>query len=211
MPLDGWIILAAVAAAVTATPLVIAAADATSTQASAAQRSSGPLVVCLGLAGMTTLLIWQRGPALTAMCAPLLLIGAAAAVVDAREHRLPDLLTALLLSSTLLGIGLHSVLGGDGPAAVRAVGGLTIALGSLGFGKILRPDAMGWGDLKLAPSLGAYLGWISWQALYAGMLYWWLLILLTAATRAADRRRRGDPIPYGPAMILGTVLGLALM
>lgn len=210
MPEGGWIIPGAAVVAAAMTPLVIAAAGATSTQASAVRRNSRPVVIAAALAAMAALLTSQRGAAFTAMCAPLLFIGAAAALVDAREQRLPDCLTALLLSSALLGIGIHSVARGDDPAALRAVAGLTITFASLGIGKILRPDAIGWGDIKLAPSLGAYLGLVSWQALYAGMLFWWLLILLTAVTRAADRRKRADPIPYGPAMILGTVLGLAL-
>jgi len=210
MPSSGWITLAVAAAAVSAAPLVMAAANVTSSSVPPARRARGPAAVALVLAATAALLTSQRGPSLAAACAPLLLIGTAAAVVDARELRLPDPLTALLLCLALLGVGVHSVMHGDDRAAARAVAGLLIALGALAIGKLLRPAAIGWGDIKLAPSLGAYLGWSSWQALYVGMLLWWLLILLVAVARAMSNRRRDDPVPYGPAMILGTVLGIAL-
>jgi len=210
MPSSGWITLAVAAVAAAAAPLVMAAANATSSTKLPVGRARGSAAVAVALAATAALLTSQRGPSLAATYAPLLLIGAAAAVVDARELRLPDPLTALLLCLALLGVGVHSVVHGDGPAATRAVAGMLIALGALAIGKLLRPAAIGWGDIKLAPSLGAYLGWSSWQALYVGMLLWWLLILLVAVARAARSRTGDDPIPYGPAMIFGTVLGIAL-
>ena len=71
---------------------------------------------------------------------------------------------------------------------------------------------MGWGDVKFAPALGAHLGWAGWPVLFSGLLAWWVLVLVTVgavvAVRAVDPRRAEEVVPFGPAMLLGTLLAL---
>jgi leader peptidase (prepilin peptidase)/N-methyltransferase len=63
---------------------------------------------------------------------------------------------------------------------------------------------MGFGDVKLAGVLGAYLGWLGWSQLAVGAFMGFLLgglggIVLMLAGRAG----RKSMIPYGPYMIVG--------
>ncbi|MFI5890888.1 prepilin peptidase [Actinoplanes sp. NPDC051513] len=71
------------------------------------------------------------------------------------------------------------------------------------------PKGMGWGDVKLAPLLGFYLGWLGWSSVVVGAFAAFLLggaagVLLLAA-RAATRKSR---IPFGPYMLAGAFLAV---
>ncbi len=70
---------------------------------------------------------------------------------------------------------------------------------------------MGLGDAKLAASVGAALGWISWQALLSGTfaafalaaVYGGALLVLHRATRTSQ-------LPLGPFILIGTLAAIAL-
>ena len=70
---------------------------------------------------------------------------------------------------------------------------------------------MGLGDVKLAASVGAALGWIGWRALVEGTfltfalaaIYGVALLLLRRATRTSQ-------MPLGPFIVLGTIAAIAV-
>lgn len=128
---------------------------------------------------------------------PLALIGPAAAVVDAHEGRLPDILTGPLLIATLA-IGLATTR--DAPqllAIAAAAGALAVVLATFAG------ELVGWGDAKLLPTVAITLADAG--ALLDGVLVISALITLTAAAVATFDRRA--LVPYGPAFIIG---GLAV-
>jgi len=71
------------------------------------------------------------------------------------------------------------------------------------------PKGMGGGDVKLAPLLGLYLGWLSWSAvavgLFAGFLLGGVAGIALIATGVAGRKSR---IPFGPYMLAGAFLAV---
>jgi leader peptidase (prepilin peptidase)/N-methyltransferase len=71
------------------------------------------------------------------------------------------------------------------------------------------PRGMGGGDVKLAPLLGFYLGWLGWSSVLIGAFAAFLLggLVGTAlmALRKANRRSR---IPFGPYMLAGAFLAV---
>ncbi len=76
---------------------------------------------------------------------------------------------------------------------------------------LIKPGAMGFGDVKLAGVLGLYLGWFGWQHAVVGAFLGFLLggvvgILLMILGRAG----RKTQIPFGPYMIVGAWLALAI-
>lgn len=132
---------------------------------------------------------------------PLAVLGCAAAVVDAREGRLPDAVTAPLLGCTLL--------------AALAVGDLTsvpaAAAGAIGAGllKVVASEAVGWGDVKLVPTLVVVLthyGVVAQGAVLACVL----VLLTTGGVGLTNRRPRNVVVPYGPALVFGTIAAAAL-
>lgn len=137
----------------------------------------------------------------------LLLISA----IDLDVQRLPDrwtkpaMVAAPIATAVLAGVDrdldawLRSLL------AALALGAIYLALVLLGGG-----SGMGLGDAKLAPSIGAVLGYLSWAHVISATFAAILLAGLTAAflliTRRAGRRSH---FAFGPAMAAGAILVLA--
>lgn len=130
-------------------------------------------------------------------------------VIDARTRRIPNaltypltpVLTALLVAAALLegapGVALRVMLGGLSAFAAL----LLLALAS--------PRGMGMGDVKLAASIGAALGYLGWGhivvGIFGGFLYGGLTALLLMALR---RRGRKDLLPFGPYLAAGALTAL---
>jgi leader peptidase (prepilin peptidase)/N-methyltransferase len=156
--------------------------------------------------------VWFVGPtwALPAYVF-LAVVGAALGVIDARTHRLPNVivLPAYPVSAALLAVaswGMH-----DGAALVRAFVGGAALYGAYFLLALVRRSGLGFGDVKLAGLLGAYLAWWGWPSLVVGAYGGFLLGGLTAIALLVTRRAgRKTQIPFGPFMLLGAALGIAL-
>ncbi|TFH69547.1 prepilin peptidase [Cellulomonas sp. HD19AZ1] len=141
-------------------------------------------------------------------------ISVALAVIDVDVRRLPDaiVLPSYPVAGALLALGAWTPgVGYDGGAVLRAaVGGA--ALFALYLVLVLaKPGGMGLGDLKLAGVLGLYLGWVGWGALAVGTFAAFLLggvfgLVLMAVGRAG----RKSQVPFGPWMLVGAALGVAV-
>ncbi|MGC5346286.1 prepilin peptidase [Streptomyces sp. DT171] len=133
------------------------------------------------------------------------------AAVDHRVHRLPDRLTLPLAALAAVLLGGAALLPGHGGSWTSALLG-GAALGAfylLLF--LINPNGMGFGDVKLAPALGAALGWYGWAVLFAGGFAGFLLGALYGCGLMALRRAgRGTGIPFGPFMIAGALAGMLL-
>lgn len=71
------------------------------------------------------------------------------------------------------------------------------------------PAGMGFGDVKLAGVLGLYLGWLGWGALLVGGFLGFLLgAVVGVVLIVVNRAGRKTAIPFGPFMLLGTLLGI---
>ena len=173
--------------------------------------SPGMLIVLVAvLAAAAAVLAQRRGLGAVLVAAPVLVLGSAATLTDVREGRLPNLFTGPLLLLGLMLITADAALAGDPTIAIRGIAGSAIAAAMMGLAKLARPAAVGWGDIKLAGGLGCYLGWVGWHATYAGLFSWWVLIALIAALGLVTGvLRRADQLPYGPAMVLGTLIAVA--
>ena len=75
----------------------------------------------------------------------------------------------------------------------------------------IAPAALGLGDVKLLGLLGLLLGWFGWGVLLAGVFLGLLtgavVSLALLATRRAGWR---TALPFGPPLLVGAVLALAL-
>jgi leader peptidase (prepilin peptidase)/N-methyltransferase len=140
--------------------------------------------------------------------------GAAAVVlagVDLICHRLPDRVTypayVVCGSALLVDAAVHGTWGALLTAV--AAGAASLLLGALGW--VVSPQGMGLGDVKLLGLLGLVLGWFGWGVLMAGvflgLLTGALVSVLLLATRRAGWR---TAIPFGPPLLAGAVLALAL-
>ncbi|WP_228771506.1 prepilin peptidase [Actinokineospora iranica] len=150
---------------------------------------------------------WQAG-AVPAWWLPTLALltwfAVTLAVVDLRHRRLPDALTVPAIPIALAVLGVAAITG-PGAALVHAA-----LIGSLVFGSfhaivhLCRPTALGQGDVKLAPSLGAVLGALGPEALILAPLLASATTLLLHVSCRRPQWRTG--IPHGPGLLAATCL-----
>jgi leader peptidase (prepilin peptidase)/N-methyltransferase len=152
-----------------------------------------------GLRPATVALAWAAGAGLV--------LGA----VDLAVHRLPDRVTYPAAAVCAAALTVDAAVLGSWGALVRALvaAGATFALASLAAAAA--PAGLGFGDVKLLALLGLVLGWAGWGVLLAGvflgLLTGALVSLALLATRRAGWR---TAIPFGPPLLVGAVLALAL-
>jgi leader peptidase (prepilin peptidase)/N-methyltransferase len=131
--------------------------------------------------------------------------------VDLAVHRLPDRVTypAYVVCAAALLVD-AAVLGSWG-ALVRAVGAAAVVFAVAALAAVVAPQGLGFGDVKLLGLLGLLLGWAGWGVLLAGiflgLLTGALVSLALLVTRRAGWR---TAIPFGPPLLAGAVLALAL-
>ncbi|MEH0557428.1 prepilin peptidase [Streptomyces sp. B21-101] len=162
-------------------------------------------VVCAVLAVATgsrpELLVWL-------LLAPIAVL---LATVDFAVHRLPDVVTLPFSASALVGLGGAALLPGAGGSWRTAL------LGSLTLGAcylvlfLINPRGFGFGDVKLAPALGAVLGWYGWGILLIGTFVGYLFgALFGVGLILARRAGRKSTIPFGPFLLAGVFVGILL-
>ncbi|MFG2555360.1 prepilin peptidase [Streptomyces sp. NPDC048581] len=138
-------------------------------------------------------------------------VGVLLAAVDLRVRRLPDPLTLPLAGAALALLGLVALVpehAGDWPTALWAA----LALGAFYLVLyLLNPGGMGFGDVKLALSAGAVLGWYGWPTVMLGTFAGFLSGALYGWGRVALRRTgRKSAIPFGPFLLGGAFVGLLI-
>jgi leader peptidase (prepilin peptidase)/N-methyltransferase len=137
-------------------------------------------------------------------------VSVALTLIDLDVQRLPN---AIVLPSYAVAFGLFAIaasLGADPSGLVRAAVGAAAMYGFYALLRLIRPDGMGGGDVRLAGVLGIYLGWIGWGALAVGGFAAFVLGgLYGVSVILARRAGRRDAIPFGPWMLAGAWLGIA--
>lgn len=128
-------------------------------------------------------------------------------VIDIDIRRLPD---QIVLPGYALSAAALVLAHGHDPAALGRAALGAVSLGLLyGVIIVIYPAGMGFGDVKLAPILGAYLGATSWAALGVGAVAGFAVGGVAALVLLAVRRgRHGPGVPFGPAMLAGTWVAL---
>ncbi|WP_314223452.1 A24 family peptidase [Streptomyces zaehneri] len=162
-------------------------------------------VVCAALAAATglrpELVVWL-------LLAP---VGVLLAAVDLRVRRLPDPLTLPLAAAALALLGPAALLpehAGDWTTAL--LGALALGAGYLVL-HLVNPGGMAYGDVKLALSVGAVLGWYGWATVMLGTFAAFLLgALYGGALAVVGRAGRKTLIAFGPFMLAGAFAGLLI-
>lgn len=167
-------------------------------------------VIALSSILASTWAVWIGGiswltPAL--VCAAL--TWSALGVIDARSHRIPDVISLPGLVATvvlLIGAGLATESYGD---VVRAL----VAAAAMGLCYLvlfaIHPRGLGFGDVKLSLHLGLVAGWFGWSSWIGALLLAFLIGgVLALALLVTRRGALTDSIAFGPAMICGAMLSI---
>jgi leader peptidase (prepilin peptidase)/N-methyltransferase len=134
-------------------------------------------------------------------------VAIALAAIDLDVLRLPDAIVKPSYAVALALLVFAAQLGDNWPAVVR---GLTAAAVMwLFFQVVAFFGPMGGGDIKLAPLLGFYLGWLGWSAVAIGAFAGFLLGGVVGVTLMAARLANGKSrIPFGPYMLAGAFVAV---
>lgn len=169
-----------------------------------------PLVE-LGTGVLFALVVWHFGVTWTVLAyLYLAAIAVALALIDLDTRRLPNAIVLPSYPVTLVLLAAASWGTGDWHALLRAgIGG--VVLYAFYFALMVAvPKGMGFGDVKLAGILGAYLAWLGWGALAVGAFAAPILGGLFAVGLLLTRKvNRKSGIPFGPWMLLGAAVGIA--
>jgi leader peptidase (prepilin peptidase) / N-methyltransferase len=131
--------------------------------------------------------------------------------VDLAVHRLPDRVTFPAAAAVAAALLADAAVLGTWPDLLRAGAAGAAAGGGALLAALLAPAGLGLGDVKLLGLLGLVLGWVGWGALLAGVLLG-LVVGAAGALALVATRRAGwrTAVPFGPPLIAGAVLALAL-
>jgi leader peptidase (prepilin peptidase) / N-methyltransferase len=136
-------------------------------------------------------------------------IGVALALIDLDVKRLPNaiVLPSYVVAAVLLGAA--AVFGHDWSSYLRAGLGMA-ALYAFFFALAwVYPAGMGFGDVKLAGVLGAYLGWLGWGEVVTGTFLGFLFGgVVGIALMAVGKAGRKSKVPFGPFMLAGAFVAI---
>lgn len=159
--------------------------------------------------------VWVSGPSwVTPAVVVLAVAGAALGVIDARTHRLPDVIvypTTAVVGALLVPAAAAGAFTG-GPAweaLLRAALGFAAHAGFYLLMWLIFKGGVGLGDVKLAGVLGAVTAWWGWDAFVMGAVAPYVVggavAVVLLLFRLAGRK---SYMPFGPYMLLGVVVAL---
>jgi leader peptidase (prepilin peptidase)/N-methyltransferase len=138
-------------------------------------------------------------------------IGIALCLIDIDHHRLPNAIVLPTYPVLIVLLSGAALLTGDWSALLRAAIGGASLFTFYFVVAFAYPRGMGFGDVKLAGVLGLALGWVGWDALVVGAFAAFLVGSVGGLAAALVRRTgRKTVIPFGPYMLLGAALGIAV-
>lgn len=133
-------------------------------------------------------------------------VGLALALIDLDTMRLPDALTLPSYGVIALLLSIAAWQQGNSHALIRAGVGALLLGGFYFVVWFAYPAGMGFGDVKLAPTLGACLGWLGYGVVavggFLGFLFGAVVGLGVIGLTAGGRKTK---IPFGPFMIAGAL------
>lgn len=138
--------------------------------------------------------------------------GVLLAVVDLQHRLLPDrvVLPSIAVVAALLAVAAAAE--DTWPQLVRALLGAVALFAGFLVLALLAPGQLGMGDVKLAALLGLPLGWLGWPAVLVGAVAAFLVQAVLALVLLAARRvTLRSALPFGPAMLLGAAVAIAVV
>lgn len=137
--------------------------------------------------------------------AGLAVIGPPLFVIDIRQHRLPNVLTAAGAIWVLGCVIAAAALDHSAAPIYQSLISAAVCAGALLLLAIVSRGGMGLGDVKLAGVLGLTAGIAAWTTAASAMLWAFLLGgAIAAYLLFTGRAQRGTAVPFGPMLLAGT-------
>ena len=163
-------------------------------------------------AALSGLMVWAFGfDWVLVSLIPFVIFLSIMTVIDLRELRIPDKLTKPAAIATIPLLALALLSNFDDISLIRALLGAA-AMGAFYFTLFfIYPAGMGFGDVKLAPIIGAQLGFFGWIPEIRGLIFAYLIVGPVAILLLIfGRARMKTGFPFGPFMAAGAIVALVL-
>ncbi len=147
-----------------------------------------------GLPGRIALTVW-------------IVIATSIAVVDVREHRIPNRLVGFLSVFTLGAIAAASALEGDWSAGFWLLVWAVLTVGAALCLHVASAGSLGMGDVKLAFPVALLLGWYGSDAVWTALLVTPVLASVVVGYRSIARLQQ-EPVPLAPFILAGGATAL---
>jgi leader peptidase (prepilin peptidase)/N-methyltransferase len=132
--------------------------------------------------------------------------------IDLDTKRLPDRLVFPTVVGTYALLLVAALVDDRRADFGRATIGALLAFGLLFIIHMIRPDGMGFGDVKLAALCGMVLGWQGLADVVLGLYLGFVLGAIVGGSMLfTGRAERGKTIPFGPFLAAGTLLFVVLL
>jgi leader peptidase (prepilin peptidase)/N-methyltransferase len=144
---------------------------------------------------------------------PLAPVGVALGLVDWRTRLLPTRVVLPTHGVVLALAGVAALLDHDGGAYVRALVAMVVLRSVFWVLWWIHSAGMGFGDVRLTALLGFALGYLGWSEALVGIYAAFLLFVVPGVVVAVvrrDRRFLKTAIPFGPFLLVGALVGVAL-
>jgi leader peptidase (prepilin peptidase)/N-methyltransferase len=141
----------------------------------------------------------------------LMVVSVSLALIDLDTHTLPNAIVHPAAVVLLVLLGGASVADGDLAPFVRGLIGAAVLGSTYLLLAVAVPGGLGFGDVKLAVVLGLVLAYLGWGPLAVGALGAFLVGGTAAVVLLVlGRTHRKGGIPFGPSMLIGAWLGIAV-
>jgi leader peptidase (prepilin peptidase)/N-methyltransferase len=141
----------------------------------------------------------------------LVMVGlVAAATVDIDTHRLPN---RLLYPTAAAGFGAlvtGSIVIGEADRIVTGAVGAVFGFALFFVFWFVRPDDLGFGDVRLAAIIGGVSGMLGWSSTLVALLVGTTLAAVAGVVVAVRHRSHRVAFPQGPFLVIGLVVAVAL-
>ncbi len=133
----------------------------------------------------------------------------ALSLIDLRTQQLPRRIIWVTGGLGLLAMVVAAIVDQNLVPLAWAAFGAATAFAAFAVIHFVRPDAMGFGDVRLAALLGLHLGWIGPAHVPVGLFLGFLLgAVVGVAMMVGGRAGRRTALPFGPFMALGAMVAI---
>jgi len=131
--------------------------------------------------------------------------------IDLRELRIPNPMSAAAALTAFPLLALATLADIPDTSLTRALGAAFGAFAVYLVLHLVSPGSLGMGDVKLSFAIGAHLGFFGWGPWFQGIFFAFLsMSVIGIALLLLSRAGRKTALPFGPFMVLGAFIALAV-
>lgn len=169
-----------------------------------------PIVIEIATASVFVLMAVEFGS--TAPLPAYCILGAtlvAQTWIDLHTQRLPREITYTAIALGGIALTIAALIWGEPERIWMMLLGAAIALVAMWLIFYFSNGGMGEGDVRLAPLLGMYLGWLNPGIVLPGLFFGFVTgAVVGVAMMAIDKAGRRTAVPFGPFLALGTLIAI---